>query len=44
MFPDIVYSVSYTTRPPRPGEVDGRDYRFISADDFRSMISQRGIS
>jgi guanylate kinase len=30
-------SVSVTTRPPRPGEVDGRDYRFISAVQFESM-------
>lgn len=35
MFPRLVYSVSYTTRPPRPGEVDGRDYRFISDEEFR---------
>ena len=32
---DVGYSVSCTTRPPRPGEVDGRDYFFTSADDFR---------
>lgn len=30
----IRLSVSYTTRPPRPGEQDGREYRFVSADDF----------
>lgn len=38
MFPDMVYSVSYTTRQPRPGEVDGKDYRFISRDEFNRMI------
>lgn len=32
---DVGYSVSCTTRPPRPGEVDGRDYFFISVDEFR---------
>ena len=32
---DCGYSVSCTTRAPRPGEKDGRDYYFISADDFR---------
>lgn len=32
---DVGYSVSCTTRPPRPGEVEGRDYFFISADEFR---------
>jgi len=31
---DIGYSVSGTTRPPREGEVDGVDYRFLSIDDF----------
>jgi guanylate kinase len=32
--PDFVYSVSCTTRTPRPGEVDGRDYHFLSAAEF----------
>jgi guanylate kinase len=31
------FSVSYTTRPPRPGEVDGRDYRFVSEAEFARM-------
>jgi len=31
---NITMSVSVTTRPPRPGEVDGRDYHFISKDAF----------
>ena len=31
---DVGYSVSCTTRPPRDGEVDGRDYRFISLEAF----------
>tara|TARA_Y100001972_G_C7643943_1_gene323519 strand:+ start:1266 stop:1745 length:480 start_codon:yes stop_codon:yes gene_type:complete len=29
------YGTSYTTRPPREGEVDGRDYYFISEEDFK---------
>jgi guanylate kinase len=33
--PDLGYSVSCTTRSPRPGEVNGRDYHFLSADEFR---------
>ena len=33
-YPDFGYSVSCTTRKPRPGEVDGRDYHFLSRDDF----------
>ncbi|HEY7766313.1 MAG TPA: guanylate kinase, partial [Aestuariivirgaceae bacterium] len=35
--PSIIMSVSVTTRPPRPGEVDGKDYLFISMDKFRAM-------
>lgn len=33
----ITLSVSYTTRPPRPTEVDGKDYHFISQDQFEKM-------
>jgi guanylate kinase len=33
--PHVMLSISYTTREPRPGEVDGEDYRFV--DDFRFM-------
>lgn len=33
---DCGYSVSCTTRPARPGEKDGRDYYFVSAQEFRS--------
>ena len=36
--PDFVYSVSSTTRPPRAGEIDGEDYRFISEDEFRARV------
>ncbi len=32
--PTLSLSVSCTTRPPRPGEVDGRDYFFVGAEDF----------
>ena len=32
--PAIKLSISYTTRSPRPGEQNGREYHFISADDF----------
>lgn len=37
--PDVYFSVSATTRDPRPGEVDGRDYHFVSAGDFEKMIA-----
>ena len=37
-FSDLVYSVSYTTRPPRGGEQNGVDYYFISQDEFKKGI------
>jgi guanylate kinase len=40
MFPNIRFSVSCTTRPPRPGEIDGKDYEFISAEEFRERIAR----
>jgi guanylate kinase len=36
--PQLRLSVSYTTRPPRPGEEDGRDYHFVSAPVFERML------
>lgn len=36
--PDLRLSVSVTTRTPRPGERDGVDYRFVSEEQFGSMI------
>lgn len=35
--PDISLSVSVTTRTPRPGEVDGRDYWFVDKERFKAM-------
>ena len=35
---DIVMSVSATTRPPRPNEINGQDYFFVSEDEFDRMI------
>lgn len=40
MYPNVEFSVSYTTRPPRPGEVHGKDYYFISEDAFKEQIAQ----
>ena len=37
---DFVYSVSATTRAPRPGEVDGVNYHFISRDEFLERIER----
>jgi guanylate kinase len=36
--PDLHFSVSATTRAPRPGEVDGVDYTFVSNDEFQRLI------
>ena len=36
---DFVYSVSCTTRPPRPGEIDGEDYHFLAAEDFARKLA-----
>ncbi|MFF0492299.1 guanylate kinase [Nocardia sp. NPDC003482] len=38
--PDLVFSVSATTRAPRPGEVDGQDYHFVSRAEFDAMIAR----
>lgn len=38
--PDLVYSVSATTRQPRPGEVEGVNYFFKSKEEFLRMIEQ----
>jgi len=36
---DISFSVSATTRKPRPGEVDGQDYHFVSVDSFKHDVA-----
>ena len=36
---DFVYAVSCTTRPPRPGEIDGEDYHFRPAEDFARKLA-----
>jgi guanylate kinase len=36
---DVGYSVSATTRPPRPGERDGRDYHFLSSAEFERRVA-----
>jgi guanylate kinase len=38
-YPEVWLSVSATTRPQRPGEVDGVHYRFVSESDFEAMIA-----
>ena len=39
ILPNLLHSVSYTTRAPRPGEVCGRDYFFVSPAEFASMVA-----
>ena len=38
-FPSLGFSVSYTTRPPRPGETDGIEYNFVEKATFQEMIA-----
>ncbi len=38
--PGLVFSISHTTRKPRPGELDGVDYHFVSRSEFLAMIDQ----
>ena len=39
--PELKYSVSYTTRPPRPGEIDGQSYTFVTEDEFKRLIEAK---
>ncbi len=41
--PDLAYSISATTRQPREGEVDGRNYYFLTKEKFESMIEAGGF-
>lgn len=40
-FPNLTYSISCTTRPPRPGEKEGVDYSFISKEAFLEMRAKK---
>ncbi|MAF62519.1 MULTISPECIES: guanylate kinase [Pseudomonadota] len=39
----IALSVSVTTRPPRPGEVDGKDYHFIDEAEFHRLVEENAL-
>lgn len=41
--PSLRISVSVTTRQPRPGEVDGKDYHFITKEDFDRMVEEKQL-
>lgn len=41
--PRLTWSVSATTRPPRPGEVDGVDYQFVTREEFERLRDARGF-
>ena len=38
--PEVVFSISSTTREPRKSEVNGRDYYFITSEEFRKKIEE----
>ena len=40
---DLYFSVSVTTRAPRPGEVDGVDYFFVTAEQFQQLIEANAL-
>ncbi|MDA8631672.1 guanylate kinase [Litoricolaceae bacterium] len=40
---DLTVSVSHTTRSPRPGEVDGRDYHFVNQSEFDALIASQAL-
>lgn len=44
VFPGLHYSISYTTRPPRPGDENGRDYHFISSAEFQERIARNDFA
>lgn len=41
--PNLAFSVSSTTRAPRPGEVDGHHYRFVTDREFDAMVARGGF-
>jgi len=41
--PDLCFSVSATTRDPRPGEVDGVDYRFVTPAQFQQLVDDGAL-
>ena len=42
-YPNIKISISHTTRKPRPNEIDGVDYLFVSKDKFEKLINEKNF-
>jgi guanylate kinase len=42
--PRLTFSISHTTRPARPGEKNGTDYYFVSAEEFKQSIAQQKMA
>ena len=42
--PNLKYSISYTTRPPRKGEKNKVNYNFVSVNKFKNMVGRRMFS
>ena len=42
-YPDLVYSISCTTRAPRAGEEDGLDYHFLTVERFRELLAEEAF-
>lgn len=40
---DLKISISYTTRPPRPGDIEGKDYHFVSNEQFEQMQEKKAF-
>ncbi|MDO4763229.1 MAG: guanylate kinase [Flavobacteriaceae bacterium] len=43
IFPQLEFSISATTRSPREGEINGKDYHFLSPEEFRKKISENAF-
>lgn len=42
--PNLVYSISATTRKPRPGEINGQHYFFVSVQEFKKLIEKQAFA
>lgn len=42
-YPELYFSISVTTRAPRPGEIQGKHYYFVSRNDFQQMIERQEL-